>query len=49
MPRLLHVTIFEGKGLLEFKQPYLVAELINVHGRRIRNEHTKTKVWFCTC
>lgn len=44
MVRLLHVTIFEGAGLVEHKNPYVVAELLDLTGRPIKNERAKTKV-----
>lgn len=44
MVRLLHVTIYEGAGLAEHKSPYVVAELLDLTGRPIKNERAKTKV-----
>lgn len=44
MVRLLHVTIFEGVGVAPHKEPYACAELLDITGRPIKKERTKTKV-----
>lgn len=44
MPRLLHVTVLEATGLVQHKEPYVAAELLDITGRPIKSERAKTKV-----
>lgn len=44
MPRLLHVTVLEGTGLVQHKETYVAVELLDITGRPIKGERAKTQV-----